>query len=149
MSEMEQLQKCVARLESHDRKIRWAMGALTLLVLILASITARLWTRDTLALRELTVKDQFGNVVATLANKNSATCLDLYGRQDTTSVDLCADNRYGAFLDLQNRDPILRTSISAGRNVHEGGRMVPSLFIKGSGQNMFGVEVFGGGVDVF
>jgi hypothetical protein len=104
-------------------------------------ITARLWTRDSLALRELTVKDKFGNVVATLASKSFGTCLHLNGRQDTTSIDLCADNRYGSFLDLQNHDPYLEASISAGHNVHEGGRLVPGLFIKGSGENMFGVTV--------
>jgi len=149
MSEIEQLQKCVAALESHNRKIRWVMGGLTLVGLLLVFITARLWTRDSLALRELTVKDEFGNVVATLASKSFGTCLHLNGRQDTTSVDLCADNRYGSFLDLQNHDPYLKASLSAGHNLHEGGRLVPGLFIKGSGENMFGVNVFGGGVDVF
>jgi hypothetical protein len=148
MSEIEQLQTSVAKLESQNCKIKWVVRALTLLVFLLAFITARLWTRDTLVLRELTVKDRFGNVVATLSNKNLATCLHLNGRQDTTSVDLCAGNSYGAFLDLRNHDPILETSISAGHNVPEGGRLVPGLFIKGSGENMFGVNVIGvNGVD--
>jgi hypothetical protein len=149
MSEMEQLQKCVAALESQNRKIRWVIGGLTLLVLLLAFVTARLWTRDNLALRELTVKDKLGNVVATLASQNSRTCLHLNGRQDTTSVDLCADNRYGSFLNLRNHDPESSASISAGQRVPEGGWMVPGLFIKGAGENTFEVNVSGGGVNVF
>jgi hypothetical protein len=78
-------------------RIRWVVGGLTLLILFLVLITARLWTRDSLALRQLTVKDELGNVVATLASKNSLTCLHLNGRQDATSVDLCADHSYGRF----------------------------------------------------
>jgi hypothetical protein len=144
MSEIEQLQTCVARLESQNRKIRWAVGSLTLLVLLLAFITVRLSTRDTLALRELTVKGELGNVVATLASKNARTCLHLNGRQEATSVDVCADDFYGSFLDLKNHDPYLEASISAGKNVREGGRLVPGLFIKGSGENMFGVNVADG-----
>jgi hypothetical protein len=148
MSEIEQLQKCIADLESQNRKIRRVIGGLAVLLLFLALITARLWTRDALTLRELMVKDRFGNVVATLASKNSSTCLHLNGRQDATSVDLCAGNRYGAFLDLRNQDPVQETSISAGHNIPEGGRMVPGLFIKGPGESMFGVNVLGAnGID--
>jgi hypothetical protein len=49
-----------------------------------------------------------------------------------------------AFLDLQNHDPYLGASLSAGKNVREGGRMMPGLYIRGYGENMFGVTVADG-----
>jgi len=142
MTETSGLSARVEKLESENRKIRWACLILALAVAALL-VSSREQFRGKIEVRELAVKDDSGTVIARLGADKHGTCLELTVKSRASSAALCVDNFYGSNLDLKNSSPESAASLSAGRKLYEGGnRIVPGLFIKGEdGKNMLAVNV--------
>jgi hypothetical protein len=132
----------VRKLESENRKIKWAVGFLALLLATTTALAVSLHFRRKLDVTELAVRDSHGNVAARLSSGRFETCFELMGYREATNARLCADNRYGSYLSLASQNPEARTLLSAGRDVREGGRFGPGLSIQGGPRRgMFLVDV--------
>lgn len=126
----------IDKLESDNRKMK--LAGLFLIALLIAFVVASFARKDKLELKELTVTDASGAVIARLGGDQHGTCLELSVRSGASRAALCADSFYGSNLDLRNNNPEIKASLSAGRKLYEGGGdLVPGLFIEGDGEKFF------------
>jgi hypothetical protein len=123
----------VTRIARLERENRITKGMVIAALLIAAALfwLARFEAGRRLVVKQLVVMDDAGNVVAQLGSSHQKVCLQLNGGTDLNKAELCADQKYGASLNLASRNPGGQAHLSAGERVPEGGYMLPGLFIEG------------------
>ena len=111
--------------------------------MLLGLLLYRTRQKNKVEVMDLTVKDSSGAIVAHLGPDRYGTCLDLTVRSGASKAALCVDTFYGANLDLSNRNPETRASLSAGKKIYEApGPFVPGLHIEGeNGQSSLNVNL--------
>jgi hypothetical protein len=122
-----------AKIEKLRRDIFWTRCVAAVSFLLLTAGLVANWTRHpkTLEANEFLVKDQVGNIVATLGQDGfGSTCLSLTEKQKISNAALCVDYEGDSSLDLFNLKSESRAMLTDGFNIHEGpGRIEAGLMV--------------------
>jgi hypothetical protein len=140
MSEPDQLLIRIERLESQARNTR-LVGGLSIFLVCIVALAVAVREPRTITIREVILKDDYGNAVARLGSSRRGTCLSLKASTKLASVDLCASNSAGATLYLSDLENHASAELSAGEMVYETGRMAPSLVIADGNANFARISV--------
>jgi hypothetical protein len=144
MSDENELVKRIEKVERQNRRMAWFGGSLFLIVLFTSLFFARAATRkDVLQAKEFILRDDSGRVLARLSNDGWGTCLELRGKERVSEAYLCVGDHYGSSLTLLNEHGSTRAFLSAGFEMHEGGRsLVPGLVIaEADGRNLISANL--------